>query len=139
MQATSVSSAPRVPQLDHLNHKPGTRVRFYDPTGDTYGLPTYPWKWAPKHLATRRQLTHLGLRPGGQDPVAQILWRKGRRVAYLYDTRLAKPKRKATVNQLAALGKALRARRICPACQVEQTYTIRTSWGLCNDCQDGGA
>ncbi|WP_205314816.1 RRQRL motif-containing zinc-binding protein [Nonomuraea lactucae] len=90
---------------------PGTRVLFYDPTGSQYGLPTYPWKWAPKHLKTRRQLAALGLRPGGQAPVAQIMWRKGGRVAYLYDIARALPKRKPTSKQLAALDKALRARR----------------------------
>jgi hypothetical protein len=100
-----------VAQLDRLNATPGTRVLFYDPTSSQYGLPTYPWKWAPKRLKTRRQLAALGLRPGGQAPVAQILWRKGGRVAYLYDITRALPKRKPTSKQLDALGKALRARR----------------------------
>lgn len=62
-------------------------------------------------MKTRRQLAALGLRPGGQAPVAQILWRKGGRVAYLYDIALALPKRKPTAKQLDALAKALRARR----------------------------
>ncbi|GAA2414597.1 hypothetical protein GCM10010404_85900 [Nonomuraea africana] len=105
------AAAARIPQLDRLNATPGTRVLFYDPTGRQYGLPTYPWKWAPKHLKTRRQLAALGLRPGGQAPVAQILWRKGGRVAYLYDIARALPKRKPTGKQLDALAKALRARR----------------------------
>ncbi|NJP90051.1 hypothetical protein HCN51_11430 [Nonomuraea sp. FMUSA5-5] len=105
------ASAARIPQLEQLNATPGTRVVFYDPTGSQHGLPTYPWKWAPKHLKTRRQLTALGLRPGGQAPVAQILWRKGGRVAYLYDVTRALPKRKPTGKQLAALDKAMRARR----------------------------
>ncbi|MBB5778655.1 RRQRL motif-containing zinc-binding protein [Nonomuraea jabiensis] len=108
---TSGASAARIPQLDRLNATPGTRVVFYDPTGSEHGLPTYPWKWAPKNLKTRRQLAALGLRPGGQAPVAQILWRKGGRVAYLYDIARALPKRKPTSKQLDALGKALRARR----------------------------
>ncbi|AQZ65544.1 unnamed protein product [[Actinomadura] parvosata subsp. kistnae] len=84
---------------------------FYDPTGSQHTLPTYPWKWAPKNLKTRRQLAALGLRPGGQTPVAQILWRNGGRVAYLYDVTRALPKRKPTGKQLAALDKAMRARR----------------------------
>ena len=61
----------------------GIYVEFYDPDGTRYGLPTYPYHWAPKHLLTIRQLRARGLRPGGQQPAAQILWRKGRRVAYL--------------------------------------------------------
>ena len=116
----------------------GSLATFYDPTGNRYGIPTYPFRWAPEKLATRRQLTALGLRPGGQQPCAQILWRRGNRVAYLYRIDLAKPKRKATVNQLAALGKALRARRICPACGIEQTYTIPTSLGCCLACEHKG-
>ncbi|WP_219502075.1 RRQRL motif-containing zinc-binding protein [Nonomuraea ceibae] len=104
------AAAARIPQLERLNATPGTRVVFYDPTGSQHGLHTYPWKWAPTHLKTRRQLTALGLRPGGQTPVAQILWRKGGRVAYLYDVTRALPKRKPTGKQLAALDKATRAR-----------------------------
>jgi hypothetical protein len=45
------------------------RAAFFDPTGDRYGIPTYPWKYAPDGYATRRGLRALGLRPGGQ-PVA---------------------------------------------------------------------
>ena len=54
----------------------GIYVEFYDPDGTRYGLPTYPYRWAPKGLATIRQLRARGLRPGGQQPAAQILWRK---------------------------------------------------------------
>ncbi len=105
----------RVPYLDGLRGK-NILAQFYDPDGERYGLPTYPYHWAPDGLLTIRQLRVKGLRPGGQDIAAQILWRRGRRVAYLYREDLAKPKRRATINQLAAIGKALRARRICPTC-----------------------
>ena len=40
-------------------------IEFYDPDGSRYGLPTYPYRWAPKGLLTRRQLRANGLRPGG--------------------------------------------------------------------------
>ncbi|MFB4293434.1 RRQRL motif-containing zinc-binding protein [Nonomuraea sp. ATR24] len=106
------ASGARIPQLERLNATPGTRVVFYDPTGSQYGLPTYPWKWAPKNLKTRRQLAALGLRPGGQAPVAQILWRKGGRFAYLYDIAHALPKRKPSRKQLDTLDKAQRVRRM---------------------------
>ncbi|GAB3823884.1 hypothetical protein GCM10027610_001390 [Dactylosporangium cerinum] len=69
---------------------------YYDPTGAKYGLPTYPYKFAPEGLATVRQLRADGLRPGGQDIAAQILWRRGKRRAYLYRIDLALPKRTAT-------------------------------------------
>lgn len=116
-------------------------VRFYDPTGQTYGLPTYPYRWAPDGLLTTRQLRAKGLRPGGQDIAAQILWRRGRRVAYLYREDLAKPKRTATAAQLAAIGRALTARRTCPTCHRVKGYYIPRSLGECLDCADhtGGA
>jgi hypothetical protein len=112
---------------------------FYDPTGERYGLPTYPFKMAPSGLATVRQLRADGLRPGGQDVAAQLMWRKGKRVAYLYRLDLAKPKRSATPAQLAALDKALTARRTCPDCGQLKPYYIPRRTGACLDCTPGGA
>jgi hypothetical protein len=114
----------------------GIYIEFYDPDGTRYGLPTYPYRWAPKGLLTRRQLTANGLRPGGQSVAAQIIWKhKGkRRVAYLYRADAAKPKREATLAQRAAISSALRARRTCPTCGVEKDYYIPLSIGECNDC-----
>ena len=123
----------RAPHLDGLRGK-NILAQFYDPDGERYGLPTYPYHWAPDGLLTIRQLRVKGLRPGGQDITAQILWRRGKRVAYLYREDLAKPKRAATINQLAAIGKALQARRICPTCGTEKPYCIPRSRGECNDC-----
>ena len=103
----------RVPTLDGARHR-GIFVQFYDPDGTRYGLPTYPYHWAPKGLLTIRQLRARGLRPGGQPVIAQILWNHHgtRRIAYLYRVDLAVPKRQATPAQLVAIGKALAARRI---------------------------
>jgi hypothetical protein len=134
----SIRSLPhgrRVPVLDRARHR-GIYVQFYDPDGRRYGIPTYPYHWAPKGLLTLRQLRALGLRPGGQQPTAQILWRRGLRVAYLYRTDLALPRRQATPAQLAAIGKALAARRTCPACGTEKDYCLPRSTGQCNDCTD---
>lgn len=125
---------PRVPRLEHLVFAKGIYLRFYDPTGERHGIPTYPYHWAPEGLLTRRQLTAQGLRPGGQPIAAQILWRDGRRVAYLYRQDLAQPKRPATPAQLAAIDRALRARRICPTCGTEKPYYIPRRTGECNDC-----
>jgi hypothetical protein len=131
------TSTCHVPARDHIAER-GIALRFYDPTGDRYGIPTYPYHWAPEGLATARQLRAKGLRPGGQDVAAQILWRRGERVAYLYREDLAQPKRTATPAQLAAIGRALRARRICPTCGTEKPYYIPRSLGECLDCADGG-
>jgi len=125
----------RVTELEALRSR-GWFLTFYDPDGERYGLPTYPWRHAPEGLLTVRQLRATGLRPGGQDPAAQILWRHRRalRVAYLYRTDLATAKRDATPAQLAAIGRALAARRTCPACGQARPYYISRSLGECNDC-----
>ncbi|RST03997.1 RRQRL motif-containing zinc-binding protein, partial [Streptomyces sp. WAC05950] len=81
------------------------------------GLPIYSWRLAPDGLATRRQLRSLGLRPGGQDVVAQVerpRRRRGPLVAYLYRIDLARPVRPMTARRTAALAKANAARRWCP-------------------------
>ena len=126
-----------VPYLDSLRGR-NIFAEFYDPEGERYGLPTYPWRWAPDGLLTIRQLRAKGLRPGGQHIVAQILWRhrRQRRVAYLYCEEHSKPKRQASTAQLVAIGKALQARRTCPTCGQEKPYCIPTSRGECNDCAD---
>jgi hypothetical protein len=125
----------RVPYIDNLRGR-GIFAAYYDPDGQRYGLPTYPYHWAPAGLLTLRQLRAKGLRPGGQDIAAQILWRhrRQRRVAYLYREDQSKPKRQATPAQLAAIGKALQARRTCPTCRTEKDYCIPRSIGECNDC-----
>lgn len=133
----AATSGTRVPYLDSLRGK-SIYTQFYDPDGERHGLPTYPYHWAPRGLYTARQLRARGLRPGGQQIAAQILWRhrKRPRVAYLYREDLAKPKRTATPAQLIAIGKALQARRTCPACGHEKDYYIPRSLGECNDCHD---
>jgi hypothetical protein len=139
MQPTHAQiSGPCVPDFEHAVFERGIVLRFYDPAGTRYGVPTYPYRWAPAGLLTRRQLRALGLRPGGQEVAAQILWRRGTRVAYLYRRDLAVPKRTATPAQLAAIARALRARRTCPTCGIEKPYYIPRSLGECLDCADGG-
>lgn len=125
--------------LDSLSQRTGIRVEFYDPTGARYGLPTFPFFYAPEGLATRRQLRADGLCPGGFDPVAQILWRHRTQVrtALLYRRDLAAPKRTATPAQLAAVGKALLARRTCRHCRITRPYYIPRRTGACLTCEPG--
>ena len=129
----------RVPTLDGARSR-GIYVEFYDPDGRRYGLPTYSWRCAPDGLATIRQLRASGLRPAGQPVTAQILWRhRGRRrIAYLYRTDHATPKRIPTPAQLLAIAAALRARRTCPSCGAEKPYYIPKSLGECLDCAPEG-
>jgi hypothetical protein len=124
-----------IPYLDTLVAL-GRYLEFYDPDGNRHGLPTYPWRWAPTHLATLRQLRAAGLRPGGQPITAQILWRhrKQTRVAYLYQIPAAKTKRTATPAQQVAITKALLARRTCSTCGQVKPYYIPRRYGECLDC-----
>ncbi len=107
---------------------------FFDPTGSRFGFPTFPYQCAPTGLATRRQLRADGLRPAGQPVIAQILWRGGKRVAFLYRRDLAAPKRTATAAQRDAIAKALTARRTCRVCGSVRDYYIPRRTGACLDC-----
>ncbi|WP_030455310.1 RRQRL motif-containing zinc-binding protein [Herbidospora cretacea] len=120
------------------------RAAFLDPTAARHDIPTYPWRIAPPHLLTRRQLAARGLRPGGQDVQAQVMWASRRyrapggiRVAFLYDVRFALPKRTATPRQLAALAKANAARRTCPDCRKDAGYVLPRHLGTCLNCAYG--
>jgi hypothetical protein len=115
------------------------RARDYDPTGERHGgIPTYPWRWAPDGLKTRRQLRAMGLRPGGHDPVAQIVCRRGKRFAWLYDLALAVPKLPMTPAKQAALDRAMAARQTCPDCgrRYEACLPLKTL-GSCWFCAEG--
>lgn len=94
----------------------------------------YPYRQAGPDLMTRRQLRAAGLRPGGQDPVAELRWRRGRRVAYLYDVTRALPVRPMTPGRARALAAAMRARRTCPSCRLDRGYCIPRSLGTCPPC-----
>lgn len=97
-------------------------------------FPTYRYRLAPDGLATRRQLRAAGLRPGGHDPVAQIIWRRGRRFALLYRVDLARPVRPMTPGRARALAAAMQARRTCPTCSRDAGYVIPRSLGCCWPC-----
>ncbi len=120
--------------------------QYLDPYGQRYGLPTYPWGLAwilDEDLATRKQLAAMGLRPAGQEPAAQLMWRSRRtkgghpRTALLYRISLARPKREPSPAVLASLHRALRARRTCPTCHLVFVYCMPTSLGECPNCVDG--
>ncbi|MFD8288047.1 RRQRL motif-containing zinc-binding protein [Streptomyces lavendulae] len=108
---------------------------YADPTG---ALPAHRWKQAPKGLATRRQLREKRLRPGGQDPVAVIECRGGKRMAFLYEIAKAKPIRPMTLAKEVALDKAMAARQTCPKCtrRYYHCLPLRTL-GSCLECADG--
>ncbi|MFE7120840.1 RRQRL motif-containing zinc-binding protein [Streptomyces sp. NPDC057654] len=116
----------------------GAFGKCFDPSGARFGIPTFPWRMAPDGLCTRRQLRARGLRPGGQPIVAQVMRRNcrvgGVRVAFLYRLDAARPVRPMTPAKWAALGRAMAARRTCPACQRDAGYCIPSSLGMCVAC-----
>lgn len=107
--------------------------------GRHYGLPLLAWGDAPRtKLATRRQLAALGLRPGGQEPVAYLRFRCRRACtvvfAELFLISGAKPKRTATPAQQTAIAKANLARRICGRCGRDAGYIVPREHRLCDAC-----
>jgi hypothetical protein len=102
-------------------------------------METYRYSLAPDGLATRRQLRAAGLRPGGHAPVGEIVWRRGRRTALLYDVALAAPVRPMTPGRARALAAAMLARRTCPLCRTDAGYCIPRSLGCCWPCSPDSA
>jgi hypothetical protein len=124
-----------------LRYHDGDGVLCYDPDGRYHGLPTYPWGGAPDGLATYRQLAGQGLRPGGQDPVAQIIRprrsRRGPLLGYLYRIDLARPRRTVTAAMRAAVLVAVEAKKRCPDCRTRLTYIPPARTGhRCWDCAE---
>ncbi|TCM35116.1 RRQRL motif-containing zinc-binding protein [Kribbella sp. VKM Ac-2568] len=102
------------------------------------GLPEFTFGQAPSGLSTRRQLRERGLCRGGQEPFARLTWKRDRRFAWLYVDDKARAKRTPSDKQLAAVNKALAARKVCAQCGPVDHY-VRTSDQLCGDCHTAGA
>jgi hypothetical protein len=111
------------------------RDRHQDPEGrHNNGFPTYTWQCAPENLLTKRQLSSRGLRPGGQDPVAQLRW-GGRGYAYLYDVTRAKPKFPMTEGRQRTVEAMIRVRCTCKGCGFVADWCLPRKYGrLCPDC-----
>jgi len=77
-----------------------------------------------------------GLAPASAWPVGQLVFSHRRREvrALLYDRAELVAKRVPSAAELAALDRALAARRRCPACGWDVGYCIPTSLGCCVDC-----
>jgi hypothetical protein len=125
--------------------RPGRRTvtrlwdgRAWPCAGHHAGLPCFHYGWAPAGLATIRQLTRDGLRPGGQAVAGWLVWGPPNRArwAYLYRIDLAKPKRAFTPALRAGLDRANTARRICPTCSRDAGYRIPRSLGQCWPCSE---
>jgi hypothetical protein len=93
--------------------------------GFRYGLPVFAWGGAPADLLTRAQLRAGGLQPGGQDPVALLVFRHVK--PYARKTVASVERQPATVTQLRGLAAAHRVRRTCRSCRRVQTHFVPTS------------
>lgn len=115
-------------------------VRYWDPKGLRYGIPTWPWGLAPEHLKTRDQIVALGLRTRGPH-VAQVMWDSRRssdpRFARLWPVDSAGPPAPRSPAQLDSLAAANLARRTCPQCGLVRDYCLSTRLGICTTCADG--
>ncbi|MEV2255894.1 RRQRL motif-containing zinc-binding protein [Streptomyces sp. NPDC050147] len=105
---------------------------------DSDDFPVYRWRQAPQGLATRRQLRERRLRPGGQEPVAAIECRGGKRKAWLYEIDKARPIRPMTFAKEVALDRAMAKRQTCPSCfrRYHRCIPLKTL-GSCLECYDG--
>ncbi|WP_327640023.1 hypothetical protein OHB24_17105 [Kribbella sp. NBC_00482] len=101
------------------------------------GLPEFRFGQAPAGLSTRRQLRERGLSRGGQEPFARLTWKREQRFAWLYVDDKAKAKRTPSDKQLAAVNKALAARKVCAECGPVEHF-VRTTDQLCGDCHAAG-
>ncbi|MFI7059393.1 RRQRL motif-containing zinc-binding protein [Kribbella sp. NPDC050124] len=101
------------------------------------GLPEFRFGQAPSGLSTRRQLRDKGLSRGGQEPFARLTWKRDQRFAWLYVDAKARAKRIPSDKQLAAVGKALAARKVCGECGPVDHF-VRTTDRLCGDCHAAG-
>lgn len=111
------------------------------------GLPVFAWGEAPPTLLTVSQLAAArgedaphGLSPGGQDPVALLVFRHHRpyrreTVAELFSVERARPKVR-TAARMRNLACAERALRTCVDCAREHGYRMPTSTRQCWDCLD---
>ncbi|WP_020673860.1 RRQRL motif-containing zinc-binding protein [Amycolatopsis nigrescens] len=90
-------------------------------------------------LATKRQLRAMGLRPGGQDPVAVLYFRcrKACRLTFanLYLVEKALPVRPMTPARQAALDKAMAARRTCRECGETGYAELPKAGRTCEPCR----
>jgi hypothetical protein len=108
--------------------------------GSVDGVILLSWGIAPREkLATRRQLRAMGLRPGGQDPVALLYFRcrkaATRVYANLYLIERAKPVRPMTPARQAALAKAVTARRTCRQCREVAETELPRAYRVCEPCR----
>ena len=91
--SSTLPSSRRIPTLDGARSR-GIYVQFYDPDGRRYGIPTYPYHWAPEAPVHHPPAPRPRAAPRRPAPTAQILWRAAAR-AYLYRPTCL-PKRQAT-------------------------------------------
>ncbi|WP_177154700.1 RRQRL motif-containing zinc-binding protein [Actinosynnema pretiosum] len=111
--------------------------------GELDGLPVFGWRGrpgaVPAGLCTRRQLRAEGLRPGGADPVALLVFGHRRparsvEVCPLWLRETARAVRPMTPAKWSAHRAAMRARRFCRTCLAEVDHVVRGPLRQCSTC-----
>lgn len=108
----------------------------YAPAEPETTIPVFKRLCAPSGYATKRQLRAMGLRPGGQEPVAEVETR-GPKNGLLYEIARARPVRPMTLAKEYALDKAMAARQTCGTCGRRYFFVLPTSLKSCLECHDG--
>ncbi|MFI7178954.1 RRQRL motif-containing zinc-binding protein [Streptomyces spororaveus] len=108
----------------------------YAPAEPETTIPVFKRLCAPSGYATKRQLRAMGLRPGGQEPVAEVETR-GPKNGLLYEIAKARPVRPMTLAKEHALDKAMAARQTCGTCGRRYFFVLPTSLKSCLECHDG--
>ncbi|MEU9983749.1 RRQRL motif-containing zinc-binding protein [Streptomyces sp. NPDC050856] len=101
----------------------------YAPAEPASTIPVFKRLCAPSGLATKRQLRAMGLRPGGQAPVAEVETR-GPKNGLLYEIAKALPVRPMTLAKEYALDKAMAARQTCGICRRRYYFVLQDSAGI---------
>ncbi|MBK1784547.1 RRQRL motif-containing zinc-binding protein [Prauserella cavernicola] len=106
------------------------------------GLPMFGWGEGPSTLLTESQLSSVGLRRNGQDPVALLVFRhhkpyRREETTELFSVERAAPKRGTLAQRRAKVQEALRVRRICVECRQDVGYYVPTSTRVCWQCESG--
>jgi len=107
------------------------------------GLPMFGWRGkpgaVPLGLCTRRQLRAKGLRPGGADPDALLVFghqipARAEEVCELWREEIAVPVRSMTPRMWLAHEAAMRARRFCREHQGYVDHCVRGPAKQCSTC-----
>ena len=134
-----VIPGPRVPLLDVAALTKGIYSEFYDPDGAVYGLPTYPYRWAPEDLRDAAAAERPRAAPGGPGALRSDHLEAPRQapVCLPVPGRAGAAEAADDAGEVGRAGDGADRPTTCPLCGQVKRYCIPTSVGWCNDCAAG--